>query len=190
MAYCTAADVKTYLGVSGAGDDTLIGTLIDAAQAAIDTYTSRTFEAAADSTRYFDAAGEHITRGHLYVDGDLCQITTVTNGDSVVVASDEYTTMPRNVTPFFGLRLLSNSNIIWTYTDEYINAITIVGRWAFSVTAPDDIAQACIRLASFYYRQKDAQLADVTAIEAGVVVSTPAMPAEVQMTLAKYRRFS
>ena len=40
MAYCTTADVKDYLGISGTGDDTLIGTLVTAAQEVIDSHAA------------------------------------------------------------------------------------------------------------------------------------------------------
>lgn len=36
MAYCTAAQVKSYLGITTTGDDTLIGNIIPRAQAFID----------------------------------------------------------------------------------------------------------------------------------------------------------
>ena len=54
MAYTTTAIAKVYLGLTSAADDTLIGTLIVRAQAMIDSYCHRTFEASADTTKYFD----------------------------------------------------------------------------------------------------------------------------------------
>ena len=188
MAYCTATDVKNYLGISGASDDTLLGTLVSAAQQAIDMFTRRTFEASADATRYFDYSSEYIDGPDLLLDDDLCAITTVTNGDSVVVASDERTTVPRNKTPYYVIRLLSDSGVTWTYDDEWMGAISVVGRWAYSTTAPADIKQACIRLAAYMYRQKDAQMYDVTAIEAGVVVRPFGMPPDIKAMLQPYVR--
>jgi hypothetical protein len=186
MAYTTVGDVKQYLGISESTDDALIGTLIDAAQQAIDTYCRRTFEASADSTRYFDYSPQCIQGPDLWLDEDLCAITSVTNGDSVVVASTERTTVPRNETPYFKIRLLSDSGVTWTYDDEWMDAIKVIGKWAYSEEAPNDIAQACKRLASFYYRGKDAPLTDVTAIEAGVVIRTPDIPADVRAILKPY----
>lgn len=188
MAYTTTAAVKTYLGITGAGDDSLIATLIAAAQEVIDIYCRRTFEAAADSTRYFDYAPDVIDDADLWLDDDLCAITTVTNGDSVVVAADERTTVPKNDAPYYLIRLLSDSGVTWTYDTEWMDAITILGRWAYSVTAPVDVAQACVRLTSFYFRAKDAPLTDVTAIEAGTVIKTPGMPLDVKAILGPYRK--
>ena len=41
--YCSASDVKAYLGIAEALDDTLIGQLAARAQAAIGRYCNRTF---------------------------------------------------------------------------------------------------------------------------------------------------
>jgi len=44
MAYTITNELKRYLGISESGDDDLLTQLIEAAQAAIDTYTGRVFE--------------------------------------------------------------------------------------------------------------------------------------------------
>ena len=44
MAYTTFSEVQSYLGMSTTGDATLINSLVDRAQSAIDIYTGRTFE--------------------------------------------------------------------------------------------------------------------------------------------------
>ena len=188
MAYTDVISVRQYTDIDAAADDALIGDLIDAAKAEIDKYCRRTFEASADSTRHFDYSSEYIEDDTLWLDTDLCAITTVTNGDSVVVASGERTTIPRNSTPYYGIRLLSDSGVTWTYDDEWMDAIIIVGRWAYSTTAPDDIVQACRRLTSFMYRQRDQQMMDVTAIEAGVVLAPVGIPADVRRILNPHVR--
>jgi len=188
MAYCSVDDVKEYQGLTEATDDSLIARLIDSAQSQIDEYTARTFEASSDTTRYFDAVGKHIDGLSLLLDADLCSITTVTNGNDVEITSSQYTTKPRNETPYYAIRILSNSGVVWTYSTEWMDAIEITGKWAYSATAPNDIKQACIRLASFMYRQKDAQMYDVTAIEAGTVIAPVAIPKDVAATLRPYVR--
>ena len=186
MAYTTTGAVKRYLGILESTDDELLRELIAAAQQTIDNHCRRTFEASADTTRYFDYSPEYVDGYDLYLDADLCAITTVTNGDSVAVASNEYTTVPRNTTPYHIIRILSDADVYWTYDDEWMDAISITGRWSYSTTAPDDIEQACKRLASFFYKQRDQQMFDVTAIEAGVVVSPVGIPADVRRILAPY----
>lgn len=186
MAYVTAALVRAYLGTTSSGDDTLITALGARAQAAIDTYCHRTFEADTNTTRYFDAVGPHIAGPVLYLDRDLCAVNTVTNGDGTAVTA--YVTEPRNDTPYYALRLKSTAGVTWTYSTDWERAIAISGKWAYSTSAPADIVQAATRLAAFYYRQKDAALQDVTAIEAGVVVRPVAIPADVLALLGPYKR--
>ena len=193
MAYCLAADVKTYLGISGAGDDTLITALISRAQKAIDTYTQRTFEASADTERTFDTSRD-VDGPTLYLDEDLCAITTITNGDGTEVTATEYTTEPRNRTPYYAIRLLSSANVFWmqsTTTYDPEDAITVEGRWAFSTTAPADVVHACIRLAAYYYRQKDAQVFDTTATpELGIITVPQGIPRDVELLLTPYRKLT
>lgn len=186
MAYCTVADVKQLLGISQPDDDALITSQIDEAQGAIDAYCHRTFEAATDTTRYIDAIGRHIIDGRvLYLDdvGELAAITTITNGDGIEITSSEYITDPRNRTPYRAIRILSSSGKTWTYNTDWEGAISIEGRWAWSVAADDVIKGACTEMAAFYYRQKDQPFQDVTAVEAGVVIRPVGIPAYIKTKL-------
>ena len=189
MAYVTTANLKVYLDISEDRDDTLLGSLLDSATEAIDNYTKRTFAVASDTTRYFDALGDHIKGYRLDLDEDLAAITTVTNGDGVVVSSSEYTPVLKNDPPYFALQILSQAGKIWTYSSEWMNAIEIVGKWGFSVSGsePADILQACRRLAAFYYKQRDAALFDVSAIEGGAVIQPQGIPLDVRKLLDPYR---
>lgn len=193
MAYTTAALLKTYLGVTGSGDDTLLTALIARAQSAIDHYTGRTFEASADTTRKF-TVGVDTDGRMLYFDEDCAAITTVkTNADDgsggTTIASTEYVTHPRNRTPYHAIDLLSSSSNSWTYTTDPEAGITVAGKWAYSTTAPDDIVHACIRLAGYYYRQKDAGVFDTTAIpDMGVIQVPQGIPRDVQLILNPYRK--
>ena len=193
MAYTTAALVKTYLSVTGTGDDALLTTLAGAAQAWIDAFCSRTFEAAADTTRRY-TVGRDTDGRILYLDDDLCQITTVTtdadrSGGGDVIASTDYITYPRNRTPWYMIEILSSSDYRWTYTTNAENGITILGRFAYSTTAPTIIAQAATRLTAYLYRQKDAQVFDVTALpEQGVITIPQGMPADIVKMLTPYQK--
>lgn len=150
MAYTDVTTVKTYLGISSTADDALLQTLIDAACAYIDTRTRRTFEAAADTVAYYDASDIH--DGVLYLRGDLAALTSVTNGDGSTVATSDVLLLPRSGPPYWGIRMRS-SGPGWTVDDD----IAVTGRWAYSTTAPADIAHAATRLAAWLYRQRDNQ---------------------------------
>lgn len=186
MAYTTAALLKTYLGATTATDDTLLTALIVRAQAIIDAYCQRTFEAASNTSKTFDA--ERDVEGQmLYLDEDLAAINSVTNGDGTVVTT--YTTEPRNRTPYYAIKMLDSATVFWTYSTTPENAITISGKWAYSVAAPEDIVHCCLRLAAYLYRQRD-NAADLDrAVIAGNATILPAqLPADIKTILAPYRR--
>jgi len=190
MAYAQVADVKLYRGIatSETDDDTLIETLLDAAQSVIDGYCDRSFDYTTTSTKYFDAV-EDVDGRRLYLDDDLAAIVTITNGDSTTVASTSYVTVPRNSPPYREIVLKSGSSVAWTYEDSHEDAITIRGRWAYGMTIPAAIQQAAIRLAAYFYAQKDAQVFDVTMYpEAGVMTVPQGIPRDVQELLRPYRR--
>ena len=191
MAYTTVSALKTYLGVVGNTDDALLTALIARAQAIVDAYCGRTFEAAQDSTRKLDAKlSVSPDKRTLYVERDLCAITSITNGDGVSVAASEYVTEPRWETPFYGVTLKRESDIRWTWDNTPEDAITVVGRWAYSATAPADIVQATERLAAYLYRQKDnmSDLDRAVAVSGNMTVLPQSLPRDVQLILAPYRR--
>ena len=190
--YCTVADVKDYLDIEGADDDALLNDLIERALKAIDSHTRRTFEdPGADATRYF-TVGEDSQGLDLLFDDDIYSITTVktdADGTPRTITSSEYVTMPRNKTPYYGIKILGSSNEYWDYTDDPEGGIEITGRWAYSSEAPNDIVQACARWAAYMYRQRDAQVFDTTAIpSAGVIQIPQGIPKDVVMLLAPYVR--
>lgn len=132
MSYCLLADLKAYLGIDApnTSDDVLLQRLLDAAHSRIDSRTQRTFWAAAHSTRTFDPT-EDIIRGELFLDADLSHVVSITNGDGVALATTDWYHTPRNVTPWRILGIRTSSTVYWTYTTDYQDAISIVGRWAF-----------------------------------------------------------
>lgn len=189
MAYTTVSLLKTYLGATTSNDDTLLTALIARAQAIIDAYCQRTFEASANTSKTFDA--DRDTDGAwLYLDEDLASINTVTNGDGdVLTASTEYMTEPRNRTPYFAIKLISQSGLSWTWTTAPENAITISGKWAYSTSAPDDIVHATLRLAAYLYRQRDnAADLDRPVYVGNATILPSQLPSDIKTILAPYRR--
>lgn len=196
MAYTTTAALRTYLGVTtGTDDDALLAELIARAQDHIDRHCGQSFEAAADTTRYFAAIsaeeGGPIDGRDLILDAPLCAITSVTNGNGTVVSAANYVTLPPNTTRWYAIRLKSSSGLLWTYnTDVETDLIAVVGRWAFSITAPATIVQACTRLAAYLYRQR----ANSSDLDRAVAVGNNAMllpsdlPRDLQLLLVNFRR--
>jgi len=195
MAYTTAAELRNYAGILASVDDGLLGTLIARAQASIDRYVGFSFEAAADSTRYFDAsstrAGGHVDGRTLLFDTWACALTSVTNGNATAVAAASYVTEPRNGSRYYGIKLLSSTGLVWeakSTTDDVEKAITVVGKWAWSLTAPADIVHATLRLGLWYYRQRDSSTdMDRPMLAEGVTILPSMIPADVVAILDAYR---
>ncbi|MCI0726428.1 MAG: phage gp6-like head-tail connector protein [Chloroflexi bacterium] len=191
MAYVTLGQLKGYLGISEADDDGLLQQILDGAQKAIDKFCDRTFEAAADTTRYVDYDKRHVVDRTLYLDYDLAWVTSVVNGDGETIAASAYVTIPRHETPYYALKLKTGSAKAWTFQDDPEDAIAITGRWAYSLTVPDDVELACMRLAAWLYRQKDTSKGDTDRPILGgfgVVILPSQLPKDVVQLLQKYVR--
>lgn len=127
--YCLLADLKTYLNVTTNTDDALMQVLLDAATARIDSFTGRSFQAAADTSRGFDSSWD-VFSGMLWLDEDLSYITSVINGDTENITASIFHN-PRNATPYYSLGIKTSSSDYWTYTTDTQDAITVTGRWAY-----------------------------------------------------------
>ncbi len=192
MAYVDKIAVKQYLGISAATDDTLIEALIARAQKAIESYCHRQFEAQT-GTRYYRQADvgtedllEQGVYDILYLDADLLSVTTLTNGDGTEIPSSGYWLDPRNSGPPYWYIVLK-SPYSWTFDTD--GEISVSGTWGYALAAPEDIVHATVRLAAYYYRQKDAQVFDTTAApELGVITVPQGLPADVRILLEPYRR--
>lgn len=189
MAYCSLAQLKTYVGATDNDDDALLTDCITRAEAVIDRATKRTFEASADSTRTFDAQ-QDVAGRTLYLDADLCAITSITNGDGAAITALQVVSEPRNHAPYYALTLKASTGLAWTYETDPEDAISVTGRWAYSTTPPADIEQACVRLAAWLYRQKDSSSdLDRPMVSMDGATLLPAqIPADVQRMLQPYVR--
>ena len=195
MPYTTATAVKSYLGITSSSDDALLTTLISSAQAAIDTYTHRTFEAATDTTRYFDAEDD-TSESYTMLDWtpyglDLAQITSIVNGDGATIPASAYVLEPRHYPPYFGVKIKVSSGLYFEYdnNNDHENAIAVTGRWAYSITAPIDIAEVCREMTVLMYKRRDTNSDINRPVIAGNATILPAgLSAESRQVLESYRR--
>ena len=185
MAYATLVDLKAYLGIATnlKTDDALLTSLLARAQVAVDSHCRRTFEASTDTTRHYDSGA--ISGRALHLDGDLCTVTSVVNGDGITVTTGSYTTEPRHATPWFALVLRANSDVWW---DGYTADIAVTGKWAYSTTAPADVVQATIRLCAWMFRQKDNTGNDQPMIAGNTTILPARMPTDIADLLEFYVR--
>lgn len=197
--YVSAAEFKSeYKNITGGTDDTFIARALQAAQDALDAYLRRTVLADQDTTHYFDIGGESIEGLVLYASdaGDLCSITTVTNGDGVEVTSSQYTTYPKTLTTYAPtieqIRILLQSGVTWDYSTDYENAVAITGKWGMWSDA-DDVPEAfkvsVMELTAHMMETRKAQVFDTVAVpDAGIITVPSGWPATVRARLAPWRR--
>ena len=193
MAYVTVTQLQEYAGIEDDRHNGLLALLIERAQAHIEREVGFSFEASADTTRNLSAAsiyrGGNVDGLTLYFPTWLYSITSITNGNSVAVASTEYVTLPRTA-PYYGVRLKVSKSLRWELdaNNDADDAIAIVGRWTYSTSAPADIQHACLRLALWYYRQRDSSTdMDRPLLAEGVTILPSSIPADVTAILSAYR---
>ncbi len=199
MAYATAADLRAYIGATATTDDTQLGNAVTRAQTEIERQTHRVFEAAADTTRYYTPLYRREVLGDLEDDGrtlwlgaDLCAITSITNGNGTAIALSDVVTIDINVKPWYAIRLKDSANIEWTFTGTPEYSISVVGRFAYSTTAPADIVSATLMLGAYLYRRREGGPdTDRNIISADGVLMAPArFPTDVSTIIKKYVRHS
>ena len=187
--YCSLAEIKAAIDIPTATttDDTMLERLVEAASRTIDRETQRTFYARTE-THYFDIPGGR----ELRMDDDLLSVTSLTNGNSVAIASTEYNVIPRNRTPYYALKLKEGSSVYWE-ADSSGNTeavIVLVGTWGHSTTTPQDVKEACIQIASAAYKRRFGEnlgaVSTVTA--AGIVVSPQDIPVFAWNVIKAYKR--
>lgn len=131
--YCSLTDVKSYLAITTSTDDVLLQLMLDAATARIDAFCSRTFQAASNTTRYFDTTRD-LRDGEIELDADLSHLSSVSNGGVDLPVSYIYHD-PRNSTPWYLLGIRSSYSEAWTYATDVQDAIGVTGRWAYMENA-------------------------------------------------------
>ena len=187
--YATLAEFKTWPDITStdATDDGMIEDLIESASRFIDNQTGRTFYARTE-TRYYDVPSGR----ELQLDDDLLAITTLTNGDDTTLAATEYHLIPKNVTPYYAIRLKSTSAYMWQSDSsggrEYV--ISVAGTWGWTATCPAEIKTACLQIATDYYNKTigspGASTAQVTAM--GVVLTPAGVPATAMQLINRYKK--
>jgi len=152
--YVSLEDVREYVDI-GQADDNMLLRMIRAAQTHVEKKTGRAFLVPADSSQtlpIFQVLGDTL---HLDEYGELAAITEIVNGDGTIIPAGSYVTNPPNRTPYYAIKLKSSSNLSWIAGNDPDEAITITGRWGYSITPPEDLRQGIIRLVAWMYRQKD-----------------------------------
>ena len=140
--YATLAELKEQLTAPGqtisvdSADDGILQAILNAVSRVMDEQTSRRFYPKIE-TRYYDVPGNS---RDLPLDGDLLEIITLTNGDTVVLTTADYYLHPKNSTPYFVVRLKQSSSYYWAQDGDgnTEDVISVKGIWGYH----DDYANA------------------------------------------------
>ena len=62
-------------------------------------------------TRYHDTPAEGLD---LWVDDDLLEVISITNGDDTTVSDSDYNLVPKNDSPHYAIKIIQSSNLYWT----------------------------------------------------------------------------
>ena len=146
--YVTLASYNRFAKNSTDSDrDIVLEDLIEEVSRFIDDETWRIFYPRVE-TRYHDTPE---SGRELWVDGDLLEIITLTNGDDSTLSDSDYNLMPLNSSPRYGIKLLQSSSEIWDLdssgnSEGVIDVLAIWGyhpdyaqrAWATGSTVSDD----------------------------------------------------
>lgn len=132
--YATLAEYKAFVTARGqtfttdTADDAVIVDLLESASRFLDEKTARQFYPSIQ-TRVYDLPVD----GILYLDGDLLEVITLTNGDGSTIASNQYNLKSPNITPYWGITLKQLSAISWlaSATNGSEQAISLKGWWGY-----------------------------------------------------------
>ena len=196
MAYVSLSALKEFCNIPATetSNDALLGALRVAAQQEIEAYCRRAFEwEGAAVARYFHAV-EAVSDRRLYLDRDCIAVTAVVNGDSSAISSTLYILEPRNYAadgvPIRSILLKADAGVSWTYETEPEGAISVTGKWAYSLSAPADIVQATKELAKFMLDKRRDEAGDLnrTVIAGNATVLPASWPRTVKDALDPYRK--
>lgn len=194
MAYITTAQLKSYLNITVSTDDTELGYACDRATVMIETFTHRTF-IASEQTRYYTPLnvsifGDLIDDYTLDLADDFISISNITNGDGTNIPVNQVQLLNANLLPYWAIRIKQSSNYFWSYTNSPEGSVAITGMFGYSASVPADIEAACLRLATYLYRQREGTPDTDRAILSvdGVILAAARIPDDVRAMLASYVR--
>ncbi len=176
-------DVKLYLSITASNDDALLLGILKRAIKSFENLCGRTF-LRETSTKKFSADGEEVVRwNHLiFRDDDAVLISQIKIDGEIVPSGDYYLTAG-------GVKLRTLSDFAFNqYSDDPRDSIEITGVWGYE-EVPDDVFGAIVRLAAWFYQQKDNALELDRSVAMANGMALPAgFPKDVVEVARFYRR--
>ena len=179
-------DVKQYLSITASNDDALLVVILKRAIASFENLCGRGF-LNETATKKFSANGEEVIRwNHLMLrDDEIVSISQI-KIDGITIPSSDYYLTPG------GIKLTTSSDYSFNeYSDDPHDTIEITGVWGYQETVPDDVFGAIVRLAAWFYQQKDNALELDRSVAMANGMALPAgFPKDVVEVSRFYRRLT
>ncbi len=182
--YTTTQEIKNALSIVSTNHDKLLDKLRETAYTFINEQLGYTHNPSSSSTRLFHAVDNVRNHNRDLITGYLHTITNVTNGDNVVITSNQYIVVENRI-----LRLKQNLGLTWSWSakDDPTNAISITAYFGIS-GLPHTVVYLEEQLVIHYYRSLDTSIPMNIALVSNSILMTPAaLPIHIQQLIERLR---
>jgi hypothetical protein len=192
MAYPVVAALKTFMGVTAAGEDANLTIALAAAVAEFERATNRIYVETTE-TKTFRVVDPFVTqRGRcLTLFQDLQSVTTLTNGDGIEIAAADYDLVP-GAAPYDQIILTKYSGLrFWDGGDG--TQISVAGKWGYSADVPADVLRELLVLGKYMYessRQGVGGVVQSSGRQSGLTMIPADWPESVKLLARLLRRYS
>ena len=193
MAYVRLPDLKAYLSITDESEDAVLQRLLNAAHAAFDHNFSYRFKPVR-GVRHYRRTSLDTYDGMqaLWLEAPLLSIDYILDAAGDAVPLDEVLVFPSStVGPFY--YLVWPENLGWGFSPTWgigdttglYKSVEVSGRWAYTPGPPEDVKQAVLRLAAFWYTQRASQNGFTATSELGQNQVSAAIPDDVKALITQ-----
>ena len=195
--YCTLQNFKDYQRITSVdtADDSFIEKCIEGASRWIDSESNTTFFGNSETRKYniFKALSWKQDFGMIdtvVFDVYFSSISSIINGDGTVIPATDYSLLPMNDSPKWGMYLHRTGSTSFNYNStEFIQVVGVTG---YSTSAPTDIYLACLEITKAMYNRRYGENMGMKTVitPSGVIQMPEGVPDWAANTVAGYRRIS
>lgn len=185
--YCTLAELKSYLGITGSTDDSRLESAIESASRAIDAECSRRFYTVTETLYFIATEPDRVD-----FDEDLQSITSISydstgKRDYIALDAADYELDPESA-PYRICWISPTSNK--SFPINVRRGVRVVGSWGYCATGsqPQAVTKAAIMLAARYFKRKDSVFGVLGTPELGFM-RVQSKDSDVRSLLNPYRRY-
>ena len=204
MSYPSLAEVKAFMGIAGADQDTLLQGYRDSAVAMVERLTGRVFVAVRETRTYAMNARDIYENGRFWLVPyqEFVAFTGVTNWDALAVGLSDYDIDDADLEPanfgtvggpaWTGLRHVNLDKLSFhAFARSKVRRVSIDATWGFSAACPADLQQAILLMCEGMYHKRRSQISATQVSRANAAIGQATwVPAEAVGIIQSYVRFS